>query len=158
MLIRNKTHLLFFKEEMNRRKALTSFHHTHWSPRACTNWGSTVLRRCWRKKQEQVSLLRGQLKSLWWVQFSSVQSLSRVQLFATPQTAARQASLSITQLPEFTQTENYLKRSGKLWHFFFLTLPPTQHPRGPSPPAWSHPWSPIRVCLCFWAGGLQQVN
>ena len=30
------------------------------------------------------------------VQFSSVQSLSRVQLFATPVTAARQASLSIT--------------------------------------------------------------
>ena len=30
------------------------------------------------------------------VQFSSVQSLSRVQLFATPQTTARQASLSIT--------------------------------------------------------------
>ena len=33
---------------------------------------------------------------LWFVQFSSVQSLSRVQLFATPWTAARQASLSIT--------------------------------------------------------------
>ena len=34
----------------------------------------------------------------WWdyIQFSSVQSLSRVQLFATPWTAARQASLSIT--------------------------------------------------------------
>ena len=30
------------------------------------------------------------------VQFSSVQSLSRIQLFATPRTAARQASLSIT--------------------------------------------------------------
>jgi len=30
------------------------------------------------------------------IQFSSVQSLSRVQLFATPQIAARQASLSIT--------------------------------------------------------------
>ena len=30
------------------------------------------------------------------LQFSSVQSLSRVQLFATPWTAARQASLSIT--------------------------------------------------------------
>ena len=30
------------------------------------------------------------------IQFSSVQSLSRVQLFATPWTAARQASLSIT--------------------------------------------------------------
>ena len=33
---------------------------------------------------------------LYSVQFSSVQSLSRVQLFATPGTAARQASLSIT--------------------------------------------------------------
>ena len=31
-----------------------------------------------------------------WVQFSSVQSLSRVQLFATPWITARQASLSIT--------------------------------------------------------------
>ena len=30
------------------------------------------------------------------IQFSSVQLLSRVQLFATPWTAARQASLSIT--------------------------------------------------------------
>ena len=34
----------------------------------------------------------------------SVQSLSRVQLFTTPWTAACQASLSITELPEFTQT------------------------------------------------------
>ena len=33
---------------------------------------------------------------LLWVQFSSLQSLSRVQLFATPWTAARQASLTIT--------------------------------------------------------------
>ena len=31
-----------------------------------------------------------------YIQFSSVQSLSRVRLFATPWTAARQASLSIT--------------------------------------------------------------
>ena len=39
------------------------------------------------------------------LQFSSVQSLSHVQLFATPWTAAQQASLSITNsLPEFTQT------------------------------------------------------
>ena len=36
--------------------------------------------------------------------YSSVQSLSRVWLFATPWTAARQASLSITQLPELAQT------------------------------------------------------
>ena len=35
---------------------------------------------------------------------SSVQLLSRVQLFATPWTAARQASLVQCQLPEFTQT------------------------------------------------------
>ena len=33
---------------------------------------------------------------LWLIQFSSVQSLSRVRLFVTPWTAARQASLSIT--------------------------------------------------------------
>ena len=37
-------------------------------------------------------------------QFSSVQSLSRVRLFATPWIAARQASLSITNSREVTQT------------------------------------------------------
>ena len=37
-------------------------------------------------------------------QLSSVQSLSRVRLFATPWISARQASLSHHQLPEFTQT------------------------------------------------------
>ena len=40
----------------------------------------------------------------WLYQFSSVQSLSRVQLFVTPWTAACQASLSITKLPDLTQT------------------------------------------------------
>ena len=39
-----------------------------------------------------------------YTQFSSVQSLSPVRLFATPWTAARQASLSIYQLPELAQT------------------------------------------------------
>ena len=38
------------------------------------------------------------------IQFISFQSLSRVRLFATPQTAAHQASLEFTQLLEFTQT------------------------------------------------------
>ena len=38
----------------------------------------------------------GKKQALWSLQFSSVQSLSRVQLFATPWTTARQASLSIT--------------------------------------------------------------
>jgi len=37
-------------------------------------------------------------------QFCSVQSLSHVQLFATPWTAAHQASLVHHQLPEFSQT------------------------------------------------------
>ena len=46
----------------------------------------------------------------WYIQFSSAQSLSPVQLFATPWIAARQASLFITncwrshQLPKLTQT------------------------------------------------------
>ena len=42
-----------------------------------------------------VSLIFARSVSLW-LQFSSVQSLSRVRLFTTPWTAARQASLSIT--------------------------------------------------------------
>ena len=43
-------------------------------------------------------------------QFSSVQWLSRVQLFGTPWTAARQASLSITNSPELAQT--HVRRVG----------------------------------------------
>ena len=39
-------------------------------------------------------------------QFSSVQSLSRVQLFATPWTAARQASLSITNSRSLNSLSN----------------------------------------------------
>ena len=38
------------------------------------------------------------------IQFSSVQSLTHVWLFATPWIATRQASLSQSSLPEFTQT------------------------------------------------------
>ena len=51
-----------------------------------------------KKLQNQNKRLSRNTKNQWWpsVQFSSVQSLSHVQLFATPQTAARQASLSIT--------------------------------------------------------------
>ena len=47
-------------------------------------------------------------------QFSSVQSLSRVRLFATPGTAARQASLSITSswsLPKPTSNESVMPSS-----------------------------------------------
>ena len=48
-------------------------------------------------KQKKIPHVQGQRRSpSKAVQFSSVQSLSHVQLFATPSTAARQASLSIT--------------------------------------------------------------
>ena len=70
----------------------------------------------WRTNQE-ITLMRNHLlpKNWWWRetsefkfivnwrmrhQFSSVQSLSRVRLFATPWTTAHQASLSITITPE----------------------------------------------------------
>ena len=58
-------------------------------------------------------------------QFSSVQSLSCVQLFATPQIAARQASLH-HQLPEFTQT--HVHRVGD-------AIQPSHPLSSPSPPA-----------------------
>ena len=60
------------------------------------------------------------------VQFSSVQSLSHVQLFATLWIAARQASLSITNSQKFTQTHV---------HRVSDAIQPS-HPRSsPSPPA-----------------------
>ena len=53
--------------------------------------------RCWRYRYEQKR--QGEGETVLWRRIqrtSSVQSLSRVQLFATPWTAAHQASLSIT--------------------------------------------------------------
>ena len=41
------------------------------------------------------------------IQFSSVQSLSCVQFFASPSTATHKTSLSITKLPELIQTHAY---------------------------------------------------
>ena len=58
------------------------------------------------------------------VQFSSVQLLSHIQLFETPWTAARQASLSITK--EFTQTD--VHRLGD-------AIQPSHPLSSPSPPA-----------------------
>ena len=60
-------------------------------------------------------------------QFSSVQSLSRVQLFVTPQTAARQASLSITNsrsLLKLTSIESVMT-SNNLILYCPLLLPPS---------------------------------
>ena len=59
------------------------------------------------------------------IQFSSVQSLSRIWLSATPWTAARQA-VSINQLPEFTQIHA---------HQVGDAIQPSHPLLSPSPPA-----------------------
>ena len=62
------------------------------------------------------------------VQFSSVQSLSRVRLFATPWIATRQASLSITNsqsLPKLTSIESVMPSSHLILCCPLLLLPPT---------------------------------
>ena len=60
------------------------------------------------------------------MQFSSVQSLSRVRLFATPWTAARQASLSITNsqsLPKPMSIESMMPSNHLILCCPFLLLP-----------------------------------
>ena len=62
------------------------------------------------------------------VQFSSLQSLSRVRLFATPWTAVRQASLSINNswsLPKLTFIESVMPSSHLILSF---PSPPTPNP------------------------------
>ena len=74
--------------------------------------------------------------SLWWeggsgwgknmYQFSSVQSLSYVQLFATPRTAAHQASLSITNswsLPKLMSIESVMPSNHLILCRVLLRLP-----------------------------------
>ena len=61
-------------------------------------------------------------------QFSSVQSLGHVRLFATPWTAARQASLSITNswsLPKLMSVESVMPSSHLTLCRPLLILPPT---------------------------------
>ena len=60
-------------------------------------------------------------------QLSSVQSLSRLRLFATPWIAARQASLSITNSrssPRLTSTESVMPSSHLILYHPLLLLPP----------------------------------
>ena len=60
------------------------------------------------------------------VQFSSVQSLSHVQLFVTPWTAARQTSLSITSsqsLPKSMSIESVMPSNHLILCRPFLLLP-----------------------------------
>ena len=81
------------------------------------SWGMLILRgKCWFK------LIR---KS--WVEFSSVQSLSRVWLFATPWIAARQVSLSITNSrssPKPTSIESVMPSSHLILCRPLFLLPP----------------------------------
>ena len=62
--------------------------------------------------------------------FSSVQSLSRAQLFVTPRTAARQASLSITNSQSFLKllSIELVMTSNHLILFHPLLLPPSIFP------------------------------
>ena len=62
----------------------------------------------------------------WSYSINSVQSLSRVWLFATPYTTARQASLFITQFPKFTQIHV---------HWVGDAIQPSHPLPSPSPPA-----------------------
>ena len=73
---------------------------------------------------------KGSPRILKWVQFSSIQSLSNVQLFVTPWTAARQASLSITNswsLLKFRSIESVMP-SNHLILCHPILLPPSIFP------------------------------
>ena len=78
-------------------------------------------------------------------QFSAAQSLSRVQLFATPWTVAHQASLSIHQLPELAQTHV---------HRVSDAIQPSHPLSSPSPPAFS---LSQHQSLFHWVSSLHQV-
>ena len=76
--------------------------------------------------------------------FSSVQSLSRVQLFATPWIAARQASLSITNSRSLP---TYVHRVGD-------AIQPSHPLSSPSPPA---PNPSQHQSLCQWVNSSHEV-
>ena len=65
-------------------------------------WGSQIFLLIQGPRQNLRS--KGNFKLGSWFQFSSVQSLSCVQLFVTPWNGARHASLSLTNSPELAQT------------------------------------------------------
>ena len=86
---------VWWREGYSRRTEVISFgdpHHRGWeSPLlAGSDWSM------WTSPGRSLQGHPGHFVRRLEVQFSSVQSLSHVHLFATPQTAARQASLSIT--------------------------------------------------------------
>ena len=81
---------------------------------------------------------------LYLIQFSSVQSLNCVRLFLTPWIAACQASLSINQLPEFTQTHS---------HRVSDAIQPSHPLSSSSPPA----PNPSSISLFQWVNSSHEV-
>ena len=86
---------------------------------------------CKSESQEEIKVILSPFTSVMplhaslYYRFSSVQSLSRVQLFATPCSAACQASLSITN-------------SGSLLKLMYIeSVMPSNHLSSPSPPAFN---------------------
>ena len=75
-------------------------------------------------KQPKCPSIEEWIQKMW---FSSVQSLSHVQLFATPWTAARQASLSITHSrspPKHFSSESVMPSNHLILCHLLLLLPP----------------------------------
>ena len=93
----------------------------------------------WSDNRNKVHNKHNVLESPWShlsppLQFSSVQSVSRVRLFATPWTAAHQASLSITNsrsLLKLMSIESVMPSNHLILCRFFL-LPPSIFPPPPS--------------------------
>ena len=77
-----------------------------------------------------IQIMKLSLTGLWgliWGRFSSVQSLSHVQLFVTPWITARQASLSITiswSLPKLMSIKSVMPSSHLILCRLLLLLPP----------------------------------
>ena len=95
-------------------------------PMDCSLPGSSVHGICQARVLEWGAIEMHQLKDRYCHQFSSLQLLSHVQLFATPWTTACQASLFITNSQSFTQTHV---------HWVSDAIQPSPPLSSPSPPA-----------------------
>ena len=100
------------------------------SPGKNTEWVAISLSRrsSWPRGRTQVSCIAGRFFTIWSTrEFISVQSLSCVWLFATPWTAACQASLSITNsrsLPKLMSIESVMPSNHLILCRPLLLLPP----------------------------------
>ena len=107
---------------------------TNWMDISFSKLGELVIdREAWRAAAHGVKKSWIQLSN--WTElivflFSSVQSLSRVQLFVTPWTAAHQASLSITNSHELVLTQTHV-------HQVSDAIKPSHPLSSPSPPTFN---------------------